>query len=501
MKTRKLHTAVIAFLAFAVTSLAQTVQVPQKMAYQSVVRNANNQIVANQNIGVKISIVEGSLTGTIVYSETHTTTTNANGLFTLEAGGGTPTTGTFVAINWGNGSHYIKSEIDITGGTNYALSGTMELLSVPYALYATKSGNASLINTTTEPAGANCANGGTKIETGLDANSNGVLDASEINASQTKYICNGASNILSNGSAAGNTPYWNGSQWINNNSNLFNNGSNIGIGTSGPAEKLDVNGNIRTNQVNSSGNLLLTAKPKSTPGAYPGRINLTQGSTYYPGGDVIMNAGGPDEYYGGLGASLILKGWNYPSEPGEGSNLLLRAGGAWGAERFIKFQNDTGSSNLMVVSSYGKVGIGTSQPNTNLDLVSTNGSGTALKITDGTQGANKVLTSDANGNASWQTSSKSISGICSGGANGSILNGSGFTVTNISTGFYRIAFTSPFTTIPNVVTSPYITSNLHIDINEFISVGSVTVNGFMIYTKNSNGRVNDISFSFIATAN
>ena len=126
----------LTLLLFLLQSLITFAQVPQKMSYQSVLRNASNQILANQSIGVKINIVEGSLTGSIVYAETHTTTTNANGLFTLEAGGGTPTTGTFSAINWGNGSHYIKSEIDITGGTNYALSGTMELLSVPYALYA-----------------------------------------------------------------------------------------------------------------------------------------------------------------------------------------------------------------------------------------------------------------------------------------------------------------------------------------------------------------------------
>jgi hypothetical protein len=125
--------AIVAQISFA--------QAPQKMSYQSVVRNAANQIVANQNIGVKISIVEGSLTGATVYAETHTTTTNANGLFTLEAGGGIPITGTFSAINWGNGSHFIKSEIDVSGGTNYALSGTMELLSVPYALYAATAGN------------------------------------------------------------------------------------------------------------------------------------------------------------------------------------------------------------------------------------------------------------------------------------------------------------------------------------------------------------------------
>jgi hypothetical protein len=133
----------LVILLFLLQSALTMAQAPQKMSYQSVVRNASNQIVANQNIGVKISIVEGSMTGITVYSETHTTTTNANGLFTLEAGGGTPTTGTFSAINWGNGSHYIKSEIDVTGGTNYSLSGTTELLSVPYALYSEKSGNAS----------------------------------------------------------------------------------------------------------------------------------------------------------------------------------------------------------------------------------------------------------------------------------------------------------------------------------------------------------------------
>jgi len=180
-------------------SVITIAQAPQRMAYQSVVRNAANQIVANQSIGVKISIIEGSLTGTTVYSETHTTTTNTNGLFTLEAGGGTPTMGTFSAINWGNGSHYIKSEIDVTGGTNYLLSGTMELLSVPYALYAERSGSASLINTTTEPSGTNCANGGTKIEVGLDANSNGILDALEINSTMTKYVCNGSN--ISNSSS------------------------------------------------------------------------------------------------------------------------------------------------------------------------------------------------------------------------------------------------------------------------------------------------------------
>ena len=117
-------------------SLLIFAQAPQKMTYQSVVRNSANVLLANQAVGVRISILEGSLSGTAVYSETHAVTTNANGLFTLEAGGGTPTEGVFADIVWGNGAHYIKSEIDPTGGTNYTLSATKELLSVPYALYA-----------------------------------------------------------------------------------------------------------------------------------------------------------------------------------------------------------------------------------------------------------------------------------------------------------------------------------------------------------------------------
>jgi hypothetical protein len=117
-------------------SLLIFAQAPQKMTYQSVVRNSANVLLANQAVGVRISILEGTASGDAVYSETHTVTTNANGLFTLEAGGGTPTEGVFADIFWGNGSHYIKSEIDPTGGTNYTLSATKELLSVPYALYA-----------------------------------------------------------------------------------------------------------------------------------------------------------------------------------------------------------------------------------------------------------------------------------------------------------------------------------------------------------------------------
>lgn len=111
-------------------------QAPQKMSYQSVIRKADGKLVANTLVSIKTSIIFDTATGNPSYIETQTTTTNNNGLATIEIGGGTPVTGTFAAINWGAGSHFLKTEIDPTGGSNYTISGTSQLLSVPYALYA-----------------------------------------------------------------------------------------------------------------------------------------------------------------------------------------------------------------------------------------------------------------------------------------------------------------------------------------------------------------------------
>lgn len=116
-------------------------QAPQKMNYQSVIRKTDGTLVASALVSIKTSILLGSASGTATYAETQTTTTNNNGLATIEIGGGTPVTGTFGAINWGAGSHFIKTEIDPTGGSNYTISGTSQLLSVPYALYAGSSQN------------------------------------------------------------------------------------------------------------------------------------------------------------------------------------------------------------------------------------------------------------------------------------------------------------------------------------------------------------------------
>ncbi len=111
-------------------------QAPEKMSYQSVIRGSNNSLVVNQSVRLRMSILQGAITGSAVYSEQHQTTTNSNGLVTISIGSGTSPTGSFSAINWENGPYFVKMEADPTGGTNYTVSGTSQLLSVPYALYA-----------------------------------------------------------------------------------------------------------------------------------------------------------------------------------------------------------------------------------------------------------------------------------------------------------------------------------------------------------------------------
>ena len=110
-------------------------QSPGKMSYQAVIRNGSDELVTNQAIGMQISILQSSASGTVVYVETQTPTTNASGLVSLEIGTGF-TTYDFSSIDWSAGPYFIKTETDPTGGASYTIKGTSQLLSVPYALYA-----------------------------------------------------------------------------------------------------------------------------------------------------------------------------------------------------------------------------------------------------------------------------------------------------------------------------------------------------------------------------
>lgn len=110
-------------------------QAPDKLTYQAVVRDVNQNILSNQNIGVDIKLRQSTSTGTIAYQETHNASTNINGLLTLVIGGGT-STDDFSTIDWSQGPYFIETSYDVSGGTDYTLSSTLQLLSVPYALHA-----------------------------------------------------------------------------------------------------------------------------------------------------------------------------------------------------------------------------------------------------------------------------------------------------------------------------------------------------------------------------
>jgi uncharacterized protein (TIGR02145 family) len=113
-------------------------QAPQTFSYQATIRNASNQLISNQPVGVRITILQGSASGTAVYSETHSPTTNVNGLVSLQVGSGNTISGTIASIDWSNGPYFIQSETDPNGGNAYTITSSSQLMSVPYALYASK---------------------------------------------------------------------------------------------------------------------------------------------------------------------------------------------------------------------------------------------------------------------------------------------------------------------------------------------------------------------------
>jgi len=133
-------------LASLLLTLSMYAQSPEAINYQAVVRDGSGNIIANQSIGVQISILQTTATGTVIFSETFTKTSNGFGLINLAIGTGTATTGTFAGIDWSTGPYFVKTAVDVTGGSSYVDMGTSQLLSVPYALYAKNSGDSKWLD-------------------------------------------------------------------------------------------------------------------------------------------------------------------------------------------------------------------------------------------------------------------------------------------------------------------------------------------------------------------
>ncbi|NQZ76799.1 MAG: T9SS type A sorting domain-containing protein [Ekhidna sp.] len=129
---RKLSVNVLAVLSLLLSG-AIFGQTPQKLSYQAVLRGADNTPLVNQEVGMRISLLTGSATGATVYSETISPSTDASGLVSVEIGAAN--SADFSAIDWSAGSFFIKTETDLDGGSDYTITATSQLLSVPFALY------------------------------------------------------------------------------------------------------------------------------------------------------------------------------------------------------------------------------------------------------------------------------------------------------------------------------------------------------------------------------
>lgn len=200
------------------------------MNYQAVARNASGVILANQNIGIRISITD-TLGGTVIFQETHNTTTNQFGLFTLNVGSGTVVTGNFSTILWGTITPWMQVEMDATGGTLYVLMGNSQLLSVPYALYAKATGSAP---------GDNWGTQSTQTANELSGNGTG--------GNPLKIAQQGATN--------GKVLKWNGTQWspAADSNNTYTQGSGISIAGNVITNTGDVNAaDDITNTTNANG--------------------------------------------------------------------------------------------------------------------------------------------------------------------------------------------------------------------------------------------------------
>ncbi|MFN5910096.1 MAG: hypothetical protein ACK45H_02060 [Bacteroidota bacterium] len=130
------------FIILATIFITNTIlaQAPQGINYQAVIRNPNGSTVNNSNVGLRFNILQGDPSGSVVYSESFTETTTNIGLVNVVVGDGTVLLGNFSSINWGEGPYYLEVAADASGGSNYVVMGTQQMMSVPYALYAENSG-------------------------------------------------------------------------------------------------------------------------------------------------------------------------------------------------------------------------------------------------------------------------------------------------------------------------------------------------------------------------